>query len=351
MRRESKRTTAGLARLVGVVVGLQVAPAHAQPTLSDAALAEQLFEDAKRLMEARNYGEACPKFAESHRLDPAGGTILLLAQCHEAQGKTATAWAGYKEALARAKEAGNGRRERIARERIAALEPALSMLTIHVPAEVARLPGFRLLRAGLALGPVTWGTAMVVDPGFHEIQASADGHEGWSQRVEIGPRADRASLAVPPLRPRPVAAPPASSSPAVASAVPAASSAASAAPAAPPPPPLPSVDRRPAIVALGLGAVGLGLGVYFGLRSFDGARFASDRCPEKACDDAEAVRRGNDAVREANASNLAFGLGLLATGAGAYLWFSAPSAPRSSRFFWSPSVAPGYVSVNSKVLW
>lgn len=330
-----------------------VSTARAQPT--DAPLAEQLFDEAKRLMEAQRYDEACPKFAESHRLDPAGGTILLLAQCHEAQGKLATAWAEYKESLARARDAGNTRRERISRERIAVIEPLLSTLTILVPPEVSRLPGFRLMRGGVALAPVLWGTAMNVDPGFYELQASADGHDSWSSRVEVGPRADRASVTIPLLQPRPEAAPPASSTPVAPPAPPASSTPVASSQPAPTAPPaaVARPERWPAFVALGLGAAGLGLGAYFGLRSFSDARHANERCPERTCNDAGAVRRGNDAVREANLSNVAFGLGLVATGVGAYLWFStpAPSPPGTARLQWSPSVAPGHFTMSGRVSW
>lgn len=346
MRPGSEPRAARLAGLAGVLGLLLSMPALAQP--ADAALAEQLFEEGKRLLEEEKYGEACPKLAESHRLDPAGGTILLLAQCHEAQGKLATAWAEYKESLARAVEAGNTRRERISRERIAALAPLLSTLTIQVPPEVARLPGFRLTRGGVPLGSVLWGTAMTVDPGSHEIQASADGFEVWSQRVEIQPRADRASLTVPMLRALPEATPAASSS-----SLPAASSeppVSSSAPALPPPLPAAESSRTVAFVSIGVGVLGLGLGTYFGLRSFSDARFANDRCPEKNCADAEATRRGNDAVREANISNLAFGLGLAATGVGAYFWFSEPSSPKQALRI-QPTVARDRIFVSGGVNW
>src|SRR5262249_46236771 len=66
-------------------------PPGGAPSPEQAAMAEKLFDEARQLMLGHTYDEACAKFAESERLDPAAGTLLNLAVCHEAQGRTATA--------------------------------------------------------------------------------------------------------------------------------------------------------------------------------------------------------------------------------------------------------------------
>src|SRR5262245_41031428 len=100
-------------------------PARAEEPSTPTALAETPFQTAKKLMADGDFVHACPKLAESQRLDPGGGTVLTLALCHEGEGKTATAWAEFNEARALAVRDGQKDREIVAREHTAALEPKL----------------------------------------------------------------------------------------------------------------------------------------------------------------------------------------------------------------------------------
>src|SRR5258707_8791401 len=101
------------------------ARAHAHPRGTDPAGAEKLFADARKLLEAGKYAEACQKLADSQKLDPGVGTLLNLAQCYEKLGRTATAWATYHEALAGARASGPVEREKRASRRAEALENRL----------------------------------------------------------------------------------------------------------------------------------------------------------------------------------------------------------------------------------
>src|SRR4051812_6941365 len=76
----------------------------AQPSGQDLATAQALFDEGKRLMGLAKYAEACPKLVESQRIDPGGGTSFAIALCHEAEGKTATAWADFNVALGEARK-------------------------------------------------------------------------------------------------------------------------------------------------------------------------------------------------------------------------------------------------------
>jgi tetratricopeptide (TPR) repeat protein len=111
-------------------------PAHAAPSSTDKAMATQLYDDAETLMQSKDFAGACPKYAESQRLDPQLGVLLHLADCYEKAGKTASAWASFKDAIevaARRNASGvNEPRERIARDRAEALAAKLSRITIKV---------------------------------------------------------------------------------------------------------------------------------------------------------------------------------------------------------------------------
>ena len=66
------------------------------------AAAEALFDEAKKLANDGKFAEACPKFAESNRLDRGAGTLIHLADCYEKNKQTASAWATFKEAASAA---------------------------------------------------------------------------------------------------------------------------------------------------------------------------------------------------------------------------------------------------------
>src|SRR5690606_10533025 len=85
----------------GVLLG-GAAAAHAQ-----AAEAEVLFRDGRKLIKAGKLAEGCDKIAASERLESSVGALLNLGDCREKLGELASAWAAFRKAEARAKHAGN----------------------------------------------------------------------------------------------------------------------------------------------------------------------------------------------------------------------------------------------------
>lgn len=142
-------------------------------------IAQSLFDDARTLLEAGRYAEACRKFADSHRLEPAGGTLLNLALCHELEGKTATAWNEFREALSVAARDQRKDRADLAEEHIAALQPKLTRLTVVVGEDAAA----ELTVDRSPLPPAAWNAAIPVDPGEHRVRRMTGGVVDWETAV------------------------------------------------------------------------------------------------------------------------------------------------------------------------
>jgi hypothetical protein len=101
--------------------------------------ADALFARGLRLA-ATNPAEACEAFEASHQSEPRAGTSINIGLCRERLGQFASAWNAFKEALRRVKDPA---KRRLALERLAAIEPQLSYLTISV-ADIARAPAITL---------------------------------------------------------------------------------------------------------------------------------------------------------------------------------------------------------------
>jgi len=283
---------------------------------ADSAAAEALFERGKALMGEGRFAEACPKFEESYRLDPGGGVLMNVATCHEKMGRTATAWAEYKEALGLATKAGRADREKFARERIEALEKELPRLLIEVPPPV-RVAGLEIRRGAEVLGAGSWGEPLPVDPGPHRISVLAP---GFRERVyEVVARAsEKTTLRVDPLERLPDA-PPASAS--ASSPPPPASTSAPLSP--PPSTPPPSSSRRTAgYVVGGVGLLSLGIGGFFGFRAISKRQDSDADCPGGACN-ARGWSTYEDAKSAARISNVGLALGVVGAGVGTWLVLSS----------------------------
>src|SRR5258705_7891007 len=170
--------------------------AHGQAA-RDPAGAEKLFAEARKLLDAGKYAEACQRLADSQKLDPGVGTLLTLAQCYEKMGRTATAWATYHEAAAAARANGQADREKKAARAADTLEPNLPKLTVTVP-DSAVEKGVEVKRNGAPVPKSLWGVSEPVDPGEYVIEARATGRKPWSTRVKAEPGRATAVI-LPPL--------------------------------------------------------------------------------------------------------------------------------------------------------
>jgi hypothetical protein len=179
---------------------LSSVPAVAGAGESEVAAARELFTQARKLASAGDYAAACPRFAESYTLDPGIGTNFNLADCEEHLGLTASAWLRFLDVAADTKAAGQPERERVARARAAALEPRLSKLVINVPSPA---PEIVVRRDGDVVPQKLWGVTLPVNPGEHDVEATAPGKHKWTATIAISASPGISSLEVPALEAEP----------------------------------------------------------------------------------------------------------------------------------------------------
>jgi serine/threonine-protein kinase len=305
--------------------------AHAESSTTQKAAAEALFDDALKLMKSGHHAEACPKLEESQRIDPGVGTLLYLGECYENVGRTASAWATFREAASRAGAEGQNERLKTATERAARLEPKLAYLTVQVAPETRALPGLTVKLGQASLGSEFFGIAAPVDPGEARIEVGAPGYASFTTSVTVEP-GSRSQLSVPALGHQ---APPAKDSSAGATSPPPATS-------SPPPSerPLPPPDsgasgthplRITGLVLGGVGVVGLGVGSYFGLRAIKKNNQATDgTCRSGVCDEPSDYDATQSAHSAAVLSNVFFAAGGAALVSGAILFLAFPSSSEQS---------------------
>jgi hypothetical protein len=316
---------------VAVLVPLVAGQAGAQASKSDAAQAESLFVEAKKLMDAGRYAQACPLLAESQRLDPGGGTLLNLAACHEKEGRIATAWAEFNAAKAVANKDARADRVTFAQERIAALEPLLPRLTISAPAS-AVASGYEIVLDDVKRGSVTWGHASPIDPGHHVIRATASGKRAWERAFDIQ---ERQTLVVEVPALEELASPtPASTSPDAKMVT-------------------GSSGPRPwAFVAGGAGIAALAVGSYLGLEAKKLRSESDEQCPTPTGECTQwAVDKNDSARRTANFATVAFAVGIVGVGVGTYLLLVPSQAPASRAASASGSVSAWVTGDCTGVTW
>lgn len=168
--------------ILAYLVGLP-RPASAQSatdvSAQNAAIAQKLYDTAMQLMAEKKYAEACPKLAESNRLDAGMGTRFYLGDCYENLGRLASAWALFTDVADEAKRTKQTGRESVARERAEKLEARLPKMTLQVPDSVATIPGVEVRDGDNVVKRPLWGQPLPVDPGKHTIAVSAPGRRSW----------------------------------------------------------------------------------------------------------------------------------------------------------------------------
>jgi hypothetical protein len=287
-------------------------PPQALAAESNKATAEALFNEGRHLMSEGRYEEAIQKLKASQDLDPGLGTLLNLAECYERVGRTASAWAEYREIAALARQTGAREREQLAEEKSQELESKLSKLAISVAPGVDPT-SVKITRDGNLVRTAELGIAIPVDPGTHTVEATAPGKATFSTSVEVGADADSQTVEVPALVDADDV------------------TAASSAPGEPPSVSEPGADagstqKTLGLVAAGVGVVGVVVGTIFGLQASSSWSDAKDHCNSYPYDCGEEGKALEDDARsQATLSTIGFIVGGAGLAAGATLWFTADS--------------------------
>jgi hypothetical protein len=186
--------------VAAIIAGAAVSAPHPAAAQTPNPAAVLLFEEGRKLLSEQKYAEACLKLSESQRLSPGVGTLLNLAKCYEALGKTASAWTSYKEAVFLGKKL-NDDRVPIAEQKATALEPRLMKLQIKMQGDV---PGLTIKRDDQDVGKGSFDTPIPVDPGDHLIEATAPGYSIWSTHSVTNKEGQVFTVTIPALVPKPI---------------------------------------------------------------------------------------------------------------------------------------------------
>lgn len=305
--------------IVIVLIARAASPASAQDAGKKKDSAELLFQEGQQLIKDGKIADACPKFEQSQRLDPAIGTLLNLAQCYELLGRVASAWSSYVDAESMARDK-KDKRQKGAHARAAELAPLVPKLLVTVKDAP---PGLALTLGGRPFDVALVGATVPEDPGQVELVATAEGFLPFTRTITMTVGQPTTVDVV--LEPVKVVQ---QDDPETVS----------------PPPPEQDVDvirdeprrvsrgRGRRIAGITLGGVGLaaiGGGAVLAVLAHGryGAQFEGDtpHCDRvtAGCDQA-GLAATKKAARDANLAGVIAGAGVLAAAVGVYLFVSAP---------------------------
>jgi hypothetical protein len=261
----------------------------------DEERAEALFREGKTEYDAGRFDVACAKLAESDALDPAVGTLGMLAACEEKRGHIGQALTAYRE-VARRAGAADDPRGAFAERRAASLDPRVPRVVVEAPA------GVRVLIDGKEVTARGTQQPLRPDPGDVVVEATRPDGSRWAHSYDL-PEGAAIVVVIPELGSDPAR-----------------------------PQPEPPRDHEEgggppvgAVLLGGVGVVGLGLMSGFGISA--ASRNARSEDLQRTCEagDAAACASGEDerdaASSAATVATVSFGVGATCLAAGALWWF------------------------------
>lgn len=272
--------------------------------------ADALFAEGQTLLQKGNVAEACAKMEQSYAIEPAQGTLLNMAYCHEKQGRIGLSYREFRRASARAAQEHDAARLRFAESKEAELEPRLVRIEWDVPAGTT-ITGVSIDGDSLAGS----ATRVFVEPGKHVIEVATA--QSKQEKIVTVPSGSSAPLVVSvqfPNVPAPLA--PKHDAPFTRDT-----------PAAPP------TSTRSIVgwTFVGVGAAAVGASIGFGLGTFSEKSSAERTCRGDICD-AAGLEHGDRAHAFATVSTIALAVGAVAIGIGTYLVLTPRSAAVTASF-------------------
>jgi hypothetical protein len=176
-------------RRLAIAIFLVALPARAD-SAAETERAEQLFREASSLVEKGDYAAACPKLAESQRLDPALGTQYNLALCYEKVGRLGSAWRNLRSVARLARASGKKGREEVAQKMMNEMRSRVPHVVVvtHEPVTIT-VDGERIEPDDQSF--------VAVDAGEHLVEATAPARVPWNERMKV---TAETRIDIPPLR-------------------------------------------------------------------------------------------------------------------------------------------------------
>jgi hypothetical protein len=330
--------------LAFALTALAITPAAAETPALEAARHETARiagEAGLKLYSATRWEEAFQAFQRAETAFHAPTLVLFMGHCQRMRGNLVEARALYQQVASEALEPGAPNQfltaQLLARGEIERIHRRIPAVVFTIKGARADLVQVTVDEAPLTISP---GAPQEVNPGEHALTATAAGSAPIHRTVTL---AEGATAEVE------LAFEPAAVSPPVVGATP-------PPPIAPVlPPALPPTSRslvqgvpRSALLAFGVGAVGLGVGAVTGVVALGKAGDIKARCsPEGRCP-ASDWPRAEAAGRLADASTVTLTLGGAAVITGVVLWLMRPPGEAARKAAASPvrvDLGPGILSV------
>jgi hypothetical protein len=303
----SRRGAWGAMLVCSFTAGVAAAQSGEDPT-ADAEAAEAEFERGWQLLEAGEWGASCAAFEKSMQLERAVATLLRVAHCHEHEGKLATAWSAFQDALVLNRdstldEARRAELEAYTRLELDKLEPRVPRLVVQV---VTPRRGAEVTLDGTAMVAEKLDEPILVDPGKHVLEAAAPGYR--AARATVTAREgvllevpfELVALSAEPEPARRARAPVAVKEEGD------------------------TTQRTAGLVTGAVGLTSLGVAAALGFYTLLEVDESSEYCNDDDFCTSEGIELREDAARAQTAGFVMLGIGALALATGAVVYFTAP---------------------------